>query len=331
VILAAEEERKALAIASFRRLALAGGFDPIPVEGKIPVQKGWQKIKATDTDIASWSTNFPKATNTGLQTERTPTLDIDIHDEEAAAAVEALIRAQFGDRGLIPVRFGRRPKRALPFRTDTPFAKITANLATANDPAGLKGQKLEFLASGQQFVADGIHPETLKSYEWEGGAPGELARMDLAPITESEARALVADAVELLTVLHGYYLPVRKAKAGANGTAGAGKLNGAGHGLFGRAGRLELRLFQSRRSLRDGDEASQSRHGRRCSGQFPAGPDRGAGGRGPGKKGAAAARSSQHGDVGEGEDRRPSRIATPDPAQDEAEAGTRAMAGSRAS
>ena len=229
VILEAEAKRRAEAIANFRRLALSAGFDPIPVEGKIPVQKAWQKLSdSTSAIAAAWTTLCPTATNTGVLTARTPTLDIDIHDEDAAAQVEALVRAQFGGRGVMPVRFGRRPKRALPFRTDTPFAKITANLARpANDPEGKLGQKLEFLANGQQFVADGIHPETLQSYEWEGGAPGELAREDLAPITElKRGEPCRRDAVDLLTILHGYQLPVRKTKP-------APKTNGVGHGLFG--------------------------------------------------------------------------------------------------
>ena len=65
VILEAEAKRKIEAIAVFRKRILAAGFDPIPVEGKKPSQREWQKIKATDADIATWPTIFPDASNTG--------------------------------------------------------------------------------------------------------------------------------------------------------------------------------------------------------------------------------------------------------------------------
>ncbi len=235
-LLMTDEERAARAIVKLRRRVLAAGFNPIPLAGKLPVLKAWQKHDGvSDLEISTWSTRYPLATNTGILTATAPALDIDILDPDAAAAVEALVKARFEDGATVPVRFGHFPKRAILFRTDVPFAKIVVSLATADDPEGLKGQRLEFLADGQQIVIAGDHPDTGKPYTWHGVAPGGIKRKDLSLITEAQAKALVADAVELLITLHGYQLPVRKAKAKATttGTAGAGKLNGAGHGLFG--------------------------------------------------------------------------------------------------
>ena len=49
-----------------------------------------------------------------------PTLDIDVLNPEAAEAVRALIKERFEERGYIPVRTGKAPKFAIPFRTETP-------------------------------------------------------------------------------------------------------------------------------------------------------------------------------------------------------------------
>jgi hypothetical protein len=224
-LLMTDEERAARAIVKLRRRVLAAGFNPIPLAGKLPVLKAWQKHDGvSDLEISTWSTRYPLATNTGILTATAPALDIDILDPDAAAAVEALVKAWFEDGATVPVRFGRFPKRAILFRTDVPFAKIVVSLATADDPEGLKGQRLEFLADGQQIVIAGDHPDTGKPYTWHGVGPGGIKRKDLSLITEAQAKALVADAVELLITLHGYQLPVRKAKAKATttGTAGAG-------------------------------------------------------------------------------------------------------------
>ena len=39
-------------------------------------------------------------------------------------AIEELVRERYEERGYVPVRIGKPPKRAIPFRTDEPFTKI---------------------------------------------------------------------------------------------------------------------------------------------------------------------------------------------------------------
>ena len=56
--------------------------------------------------------------------------------------------------GTSAVRTGLAPKRALLFRTDTPFKKLDA---TYTSPDG-RTHKVEILGWGQQIVVDGIHP-----------------------------------------------------------------------------------------------------------------------------------------------------------------------------
>jgi hypothetical protein len=186
-----------------QRLALReAGYSPVPLQGKRPLMNGWEKqVDADPAEIKKWGWKFSHCRNTGIITKRTPTLDIDILDERAAIAVEALVRDRFAARGQILTRVGLPPKRAILFRTNAPFKKITVNFAV---PDGSKEQKLELLCDGQQVAAFGIHPDTGKSYAWYGGAPGEVAREQLPEITEVEAREIVDAAAELLRARYGY-------------------------------------------------------------------------------------------------------------------------------
>jgi hypothetical protein len=197
----------------------ANGYACIPVNGKIPNLTGWQKINADRATIVGWERARSHEVNTGLLTATTPTLDVDILDEKAVAAVEALIRKRFAERGHIMGRVGKPPKAAFPFRTDKTFSKITVILAPPGvDPTDeTKWQRLEFLGDGQQFVVAGIHPDTEKPYQWNGGgSPITVKRDKLPTITEAEARALVDESVKLLCEQHGYVLAVKKEKPKAD-------------------------------------------------------------------------------------------------------------------
>jgi hypothetical protein len=166
---------------------------------------GWQKLTdSTREDIVGWTTQRRHETNTGVLTKRTPAFDIDIPDQAAADAIEQLVRDRYADCGVLLSRVGKAPKRAIPFRTDTPFKKITAFLV-APGPGG-EIHRLEFLGDGQQFIADGIHPDTRRPYSWFGGELGAVGRDSLPCIDETEAHQLVDDAVELLVAEHGYRL-----------------------------------------------------------------------------------------------------------------------------
>jgi hypothetical protein len=203
-----------------RQALVNRGYTPIPVTGKIPPFKQWQKVANVSRPmLEAWDKNWPQATNTGILTAYTPTLDADILSEPAAVAVENLVRERFKGRGQVLPRIGRPPKRAIVFRTATPFAKITVNLVAAD---GSTGEKLEFMCRGQQVVAAGIHPDTGNPYTWPLGNPTDIARDDLPEIDEAGAKQLVDDIVELLARDFGYARAAgRKGKAsgGAGGNA----------------------------------------------------------------------------------------------------------------
>src|SRR4249919_3252810 len=169
-----------------RQALVDRGYVPIPVIGKAPPFKLWQKIDAVShAMLEAWGKNWPRASNTGILTKHTPTLDVDVLNEPAAIAIEELVRERFEERGYILPRIGKPPKRAIPFRTLDPFAKITANLIAAD---GSTGEKIEFMCDGQQIVAAGVHPDTLKPYVWPLGNPTDIAHDDLPYISEAEAQ-----------------------------------------------------------------------------------------------------------------------------------------------
>ncbi|MBR0730357.1 bifunctional DNA primase/polymerase [Bradyrhizobium japonicum] len=201
------------------RLALlAHGYTPIPVTGKAPPFRSWQNIdNVTREKLLAWERNWPRARNTGILTKLTPVLDIDIFNPDAAKAVEALVNNRFQGEGSVLIRIGRAPKRAIPFRTGAPFAKIAVNLVAAGGGAG---EKVEVLSSGQMAVVHGVHPDTQRPYTWPLGDIADVARDKLPEIDEVEARRLVDEIVELLCRDFGYTRTMDRPR----------KRNGAGNG-----------------------------------------------------------------------------------------------------
>jgi Bifunctional DNA primase/polymerase, N-terminal/FaeA-like protein len=213
--------------ATERRLRLTrAGFTPVPLHGKRPSLQSWQTlVGVTAEQIEMWAKTWPDARNTGALTRLMPVLDADITNEAAAIAIEELVRDRYEDAGVLMVRIGKPPKRAFLFRTIEPFDKIAVNLT---DRTGNEGEKLEFLADGQQLVLFGIHPETGQPYRWHGGEPGKIKLEDLPYIREAEAQALVDAVVELLIRDYGYNrAPTRRKRRKGNSAAQAAAEPGA--------------------------------------------------------------------------------------------------------
>jgi hypothetical protein len=187
---------------------LANGYDPIPLRGKRPdMAEGWQwqKIGHADREqVELWAKSWPEAKNSGLLCQRTPFLDIDILDKDAADDCAALVAERF-ETGVILQRFGKSPKRAIPFCTYAPFPKILIPVRAPNDPEGLNKERIEFLGDGQQCAILGTHPDTRRPYSWYGGDLFGTSRSDLPVISgEEEARALAEDMADLLVTKYGY-------------------------------------------------------------------------------------------------------------------------------
>src|SRR5262249_13421076 len=124
-----------------------------------------------------------------------------------AETAEAYVRERYEEAGYLLVRIGLAPKRAIIFRTEEPFKKISVPLIAIDetDEHRRNDQKIEFLADGQQFAAFGIHPDTKKPYSWHGGSPLNVPWLELPYIRQDAAQALI-DGVVGLMLEFGYEL-----------------------------------------------------------------------------------------------------------------------------
>jgi hypothetical protein len=174
---------------------LSAGFVPVPVDGKRPAIAGWQNPNPpSEEELSQWTKVCPTATNTGVLCTNTPTIDVDILDMEVANEIQNIAAMMAGD-SVLPVRFGRDSKRAIPFRTDKPFRKLSTPIFVSPDG---KKQRVEILGDGQQVVFFGQHPETGKNYYWLQGEPGDIEHHTLPLLREEQARLFIAKATQLM-------------------------------------------------------------------------------------------------------------------------------------
>ena len=155
---------------SARQILLKNGFTPTPLVDKRPVLDGWQNSNPTVQDIAAWPQTHPRATNTGLLTALTPAVDIDVLNEEVANILHNWVRKIIPAACPELLLIGLFPKRAILFRCDTPFPKVSTGKWI--DEKG-KEHQLEILCEGQQLATYGIHPDTCQPYTWPSARPAE--------------------------------------------------------------------------------------------------------------------------------------------------------------
>jgi hypothetical protein len=167
--------------------------NPIPDAGKRPIGKDWREKALRDPPAAVSGSVSPTALNTGILTDGLVAVDVDVRDQ---GLVDALVYR--AERGLGPtplVRIGCAPKTLLVYRAEGEVAKMaTPELYL---PDGTKAQ-LEILGTGQQFVADGIHPDTGRRFTWLDRSPLDLPLTEVPIATADMARALVTDADAIL-------------------------------------------------------------------------------------------------------------------------------------
>jgi hypothetical protein len=200
------------------RLALrSNGYDPLPLIGKKCLLTEWSAQREVSPEgITQWGVRHPGWNNTGILTEKTPAIDGDIMQADAAEAVADTVREWFGERGTILTRFGASPKFATLLRTERPFEKKLIHFVA---PDGCK-HKIEILGAGQQLAVAGVHPDTKKPYAWHGGyAPFAIARRALPEIDEKEAEEFLNFVADMLAENFGFQR-VEAPSHGSNGAAG---------------------------------------------------------------------------------------------------------------
>lgn len=148
----------------------------------------WTSHKSTDRDLGRWSQH----SDLGIcvQTRSVRAVDIDIADPVRAAAVRELVELMVA---LPQRRRANSGKCLLTFRMPGDFAKRVIRTAD-----GI----IEFLATGQQFIAVGTHPSGTR-YEWVDG-DGVLGLPDGIPeLTPAEFECLWQGLVEAFALPDG--------------------------------------------------------------------------------------------------------------------------------
>jgi putative DNA primase/helicase len=167
---------------------LQHGFEPIPLNGKIPVLAEWQNLRPSLEDILAWEKSHPASVNTGILTRLTPAIDIDVLNEGVADILHAWVKEMIPPGCPELLRFGQHPKRAIVFSCNAPFPKVSSGKWV--DEKGIEHQ-LEILASGQQLACYGEHPGTRQPYACPGARPARTPRASLPLLTPEAAHALV--------------------------------------------------------------------------------------------------------------------------------------------
>jgi hypothetical protein len=211
------------AICDRRIRYVKAGYEPLPCIGKRPALPEWQSIPIDIDSSSAWDATCRGATNTGIRTRRTPAIDIDLLDADMAAQIETMLRACFPQQDLL-IRVGQWPKRLVPFRCEVPFKKMSVSFKAPDATV----HKIEVLGDGQQFIADGVHPNTGKPYTWQGGDLLSTPCEKLPLLNEEMARQFIAQAKEIMTAAG--WTEVSKGNGKSNG-----KTNGeTGSTIYGR-------------------------------------------------------------------------------------------------
>lgn len=127
----------------------------------------WTSHIATDADLERWAGEPDYGIC--IQTRTVRAIDCDITDAKLAIQIHDAIQVQLG--------------RKLPARVRAGAEKFLLLLSLPGEmPKRIIRTEhgiVEFLATGQQFVAVGTHTSGTR-YEWEGGLPSEIPVLDLA-------------------------------------------------------------------------------------------------------------------------------------------------------
>ena len=186
---------------------LKNNYQPIPVEGKRPIIKGWTTLSITTDVVGAWSGEHPDkgiGILTGKGSNPIFAADFDFYDEQTCCLLATAFQERFGN-GL--VRIGLPPKMLILYVGTCSHSKITSPYwVDERKPKKANGdellQRFELLGNGQQFVAFGEHPETNSEYTWVGSNPLQVSAQDLPVIDPEEVSQWVEYELPLLLPKH---------------------------------------------------------------------------------------------------------------------------------
>jgi len=173
------------------------GYNIVPLLAgkKRPPGKDWQKIVSTPEMVAGWIEQNAEF-GIGVLCATTCAVDMDCRDK---ALNNKMLHWLKDNVGLAAIRIGENPKCVVPFRNEEGFKKMRST--EFEDSEGVR-HAVEILGKGQQFVAYGIHPKTIKPYEWVSGPTlADVFHDDLPELTSEQASRFIeffeAQAAEL--------------------------------------------------------------------------------------------------------------------------------------
>lgn len=165
-------------------------------KGEVCGIKEWTTKRATPEQCLAWSKN--PDFGICIQTRNTRAIDIDVPDVEAARVIVETIDTLLGLA--LPKRYRQKTGKCL-LIVGVP-GEIPKNVIK------VRGGILEFLGNGEQFVAHGQHfnktgPSGTR-YEWEGGLPQEIPKIEIEQYWELQEALLMLFGVEdvVLKVKH---------------------------------------------------------------------------------------------------------------------------------
>lgn len=163
------------------------GYEIIPILAgkKRPHGNDWQKIKSSPELVTKWIDEMPQF-GIGILAKSTSAVDIDCLDKSVN---NRLLHWLKNNVGLGPVRIGENPKCIAPFRNTEKFKKMRSSEFESQDG---KKHCVEILGDGQQWVAFGVHPKTLREYEWVAGPSiADVFHEDLPELTAEMATKFI--------------------------------------------------------------------------------------------------------------------------------------------
>jgi hypothetical protein len=164
--------------------------------GPIP---DWQKkcLTATPDEIRLYAQHYPNCPNTGIVSGAVLGVDIDVLHPECSAKILAKTVELLGPTPL--QRVGRAPRTLYVYRAETLHEKISTPYLFFDDNFDKDNKAvLEVLASGQQFLGDGLHPVTREPYYWLGQTPLDVPAAELPVASLDKLKQLVAEAEKIL-------------------------------------------------------------------------------------------------------------------------------------
>jgi len=156
------------------------GFWPVPIPAgcKGPTISGWQNLRLNFETIPDYFSETGMLV--GILHNNVLALDIDVYDEDLAAAIvdEGLRRFP----GALE-RIGQAPKSALFLRMEEPGFKTHNTSKYEKDG---KSAQVEVRSVSRQIVAYGRHPDTGQPYRWPRGELWATRREDLPEANRAE-------------------------------------------------------------------------------------------------------------------------------------------------